>query len=385
VISNADGSDRERLTRLRVSGFKSIRELDLEVNDLMVLVGANGSGKSNLIQLLALLSFVPSEQARLFVLRGGGAASMLHYGPKVTKQISVELHAGRRDRMAVYRCALEFSATDELLFSSEALESRMPRRKGAKVWPLQGAGHETALTEATESGDQRLRAAAQTVRQRLSGIRSYHFHDTSDSARIRTRQDLYRSHSLMEEGENLAAFLYSLQRERPHHYAQVLTTLRLVVPYLETLTLDPEPLSPGQILLRWRDRSGDEFGPHQLSDGSLRAIALTTALLQPNELLPAIIVIDEPELGLHPSAVGVVGALIRAASTRTQVVVATQSPRLLAEFRPQDVVVVERREDELRRGYSSFQRLSTEALGTWLDEYDLGALYEMNITGGGPE
>jgi len=106
--------------------------------------------------------------------------------------------------------------------------------------------------------------------------------------------------------------------------------------------------------------------------------------MQPEELLPALITIDEPELGLHPSAVATVAQLIQAVSKKRQIIVATQSSRLIAAFAPEDIVVVERETDESGRGSTTFERLSKEALGTWLDDYDLGQLYDMNIMGGGP-
>jgi predicted ATPase len=159
----------------------------------------------------------------------------------------------------------------------------------------------------------------------------------------------------------------------------------MAVPYFKEFLLAPDPLNNSSILLRWRDRNPDyEFGPHQISDGSLRAIALITALLQPDELMPGLIIIDEPELGLHPAAIGLIASLIKAAATKRQVIVSTQSPRLLSEFSPEEVVVVEREEDDKGYGQSHFRRLSNEALGAWIDDYDLGSLYEMQATGGGP-
>jgi predicted ATPase len=190
---------------------------------------------------------------------------------------------------------------------------------------------------------------------------------------------------LLSNGGNLASFLYMLQESFPTHYDRIVSTIRLAVPYLRDFDLAPDRVNPGQTQLRWRDQNPDyEFGPHQLSDGSLRAIALITALLQPEELLPSVIFIDEPELGLHPSAVGIIGKLIKAVSAKRQVVVATQSPRLLSECAPEDIVVVEREEDDRGYGESRFRRLGKEDLGQWLNDYDLGALYEMNVTGGGP-
>jgi predicted ATPase len=178
-----------------------------------------------------------------------------------------------------------------------------------------------------------------------------------------------------------------LQETREPYFNRIVSTIRFAVPYFNNFILEPDTLSKEpRIRLRWQDRKLDyEFGPHQLSDGSLRAIALITLLMQPEEMLPSVLLLDEPELGLHPSAIGLIGSLIRAVSADRQVIMATQSPRMLAQFAPENVVVVEREEDKFGYGSSIFKRLTSEDLGAWLDDYDIGDLYEMNITGGGPQ
>jgi predicted ATPase len=176
-----------------------------------------------------------------------------------------------------------------------------------------------------------------------------------------------------------------LRESYPAHYQHIVSTVRLAIPFLRNFELEPDQLSPKHIRLRWNDGNPNyEFGPHQLSDGSLRTIALMTALLQPESFLPAMIIVDEPELGLHPSAIRTVSQLLKAQADKRQVVVATQSPRLLADFEPENVVVVERDEDSQGYGESTFQHLDKADLGEWLNDYDLGTLFEMNISGGGP-
>jgi predicted ATPase len=377
----------ERLTRLNIRGFRSIRDVEIELGDLTVLIGANGAGKTNLIQFFLMLSYMMSSQLQLFIGRKGGGSSILHYGPRATRAVDVALEFRSAMGRGDYECSLSFAAPDTLLFTDEKVQFQRSGYQNPFVKEF-GVGHLESQLVGAASGpsDTALRRVARVFQRRLTNLRVYHFHDTSDEARIRTRQDLHRDRYLMTEGGNLASFLYMLQEQRPDHFRRILSTIRLVVPYFERFVLDPGPLVEArQIFLRWSDRSGEEFGVHQLSDGSLRAIALITALLQPDEFLPSLVVIDEPELGLHPTAIGLISDLMRAASLKTQVVVATQSPRLLTELLPEHVVVVERHEDSAHRGYSTFQRLSADALGDWLKDYDLGALYEMNVTGGGPE
>lgn len=376
---NHDGrSPPARLSRLSISGFRSIAELDLELRPLTVLIGSNGSGKSNLIAFFNLLSALISGRLEAYVASRGGASSILHYGPKITPSLRGQLVF---DDAAMYEFVLSFAMGDRLIVEDSAGSA--------------GALSHERLTFTLDQSESNLRHVAALpdapaglttqLLRRLEALRVYHFHDTSESARIRVTQDVGDNRYLRQHGDNLAAFLYMLRRDRPNHYENILSTVRLAVPFLQDFVLEPDPFRPS-IQLRWRDHSVDgEFGPHQLSDGSLRAIALITALLQPEELMPSLFIIDEPELGLHPAAIATVAQLIQAVSLKRQVIIATQSSRLIAGFAPEDVVVVERDIDDRGHGSSTFQRLSKEALGGWLEDYDLGQLYDMGVTGGGPQ
>ena len=125
--------------------------------------------------------------------------------------------------------------------------------------------------------------------------------------------------------------------------------------------------------------SGTSSLARTISDGTLRCIALFTALGQPVESLPAFLSIDEPELGLHPAALGILASLVRSTSTHAQILLATQSPALLDLFDPQDVVVAER-----AQGATTFRRLDPDQLAGWLEDYSLSELYDKNVLGGRP-
>jgi len=357
----------------------------MELGDLTVLIGANGSGKSNLVAFFNLLSFMMSGTLQLYIGRKGGGSSVLHYGPKRTPLLATTLRFEGENGWSEYGCTLAFASPDRLIFTDERVAFQRPSEVRPFTKVLNSGQAETDLLSVSTGTDPTAATVARIFLSRLKGLRVYHFHDTSETAYIRTNQDVNRNQILLSNGGNLASFLYMLQGSFPLHYERIVSTVRLAVPYLREFDLAPDRLNANQITLRWRDQNPDyEFGPHQLSDGSLRAIALISALLQPEELLPTVIFIDEPELGLHPSAIGIIGKLIKAVSAKRQVVVATQSPRLLSECEPEDVVVVEREEDDKGYGESRFRRLAKEDLGEWLKDYDLGVLYEMNVTGGGP-
>lgn len=376
-----------RLTRIKVEGFKSLRSVDLELRDVNVLIGANGSGKSNLVQVFDLLSFLVNGDLQLFVARSGGASSILHYGPGVTQTLFCELRLEGQSDVSSYRFRVAHAAVDRVVFTEENVAFQKADRDTPFEQSLGVGQQESDLVKWAESRNPKTaKTVAQVFRRRLASLRSFHFHDTSPSAPMCLMQDIDRNRFLAGNGGNLAAFLYMLQEAHPQHFARIREYSQLVIPYFKDFVLAPDNISPKHIQLRWRDSNPDyEFGAHHLSDGSLRAIALLTALLQPEEFMPSLFIIDEPELGLHPNAVGLIGQLIKAVSSKRQVIVATQSSRLLREFTPDDVVVVERIEDRIGRGESVFKRLSDQDFHDWLQEYDLGVLHDMNITGGGPQ
>lgn len=173
--------------------------------------------------------------------------------------------------------------------------------------------------------------------------------------------------------------LLDLRSAAPDDYASIVRTLRAVLPWFEDFVLEAE----GQrgVLLRWRmvGRGDYLFGPGQLSDGSLRIMALVTLLLLPEDRLPRLIILDEPELGLHPAAESVIAGLIKSASRTCRVLVSTQSATFVDHFSPDDIIVV-----ESERGESRFTRQSQEDLGKWLERYTLGQIWSKNLIGGRP-
>lgn len=375
----------ERLTTISVSGYRSLASIrDLELRSLNVLIGANGSGKSNVLSLFQMLSYMMSEGLQLYVGRKGGANSLLHLGARKTPAITASLEFAGHNVASRYHFTLAHAQPDTLQFADETLEFRNVDASTPFVAPL-GAGHTESRVPAMAGAqqDSARNRAARVFQRRLTEVKEYHFHDTSDRAPIRLMQEASRNRFLQSDGGNLAAYLLRLREAYPDHFRHIQDTVRLVMPFLREFILEPEHNDIGRsVMLRWRGNDLDyEFGPHQLPDGGIRAIALVTLLLQPADLAASTILIDEPELGLHPFAVGLIGQLIRGAATDRQIVVATQSARLLREFAPEDVLVVEKQDDA-----STITRLSSDDLGGWLEDYDgdLGVLFDRNVTGGAP-
>jgi predicted ATPase len=221
--------------------------------------------------------------------------------------------------------------------------------------------------------------AIATLRNAIDDWSVFHFLDTSPLSPMRRDQELRDDERFREDASNIAAFLHRLGETAPASPTLIRETVRLVAPFFDDFLLRPRQVGPAEkIRLEWRQKGSDfPFQPYQLSDGTLRFICLATALLQPNP--PSTIVIDEPELGLHPYALAVFADLVKSAAERTQVILSTQSPALVDFFQPEQVIVVNRRE-----GRSEFERLDSTALAEWLEDYTLGELWRKNVVGGGP-
>jgi len=366
---------RPRLSRFSLRGFKTIRELnDFEPRSLTVLIGPNGSGKSNLISFFRLLSWalVPPGQLQTHVASLGGASALLHGGALQTREIEASLSLTTEKGRNEYAFRLFHAAGDTLLFADEWFRfeptgsSKQPRKLGA--------GHkEPQLITAAEKGDK----TANAIHNMLRGIIIHQFHDTSSRARIRQKWDMEDGRWLKEDAGNLAPFLFHLKTSAPKYYVRIVETIRLILPFFSEFELQPDY---DRLLLRWREQGSDlVFNASQAADGMLRAMALVALLSQPENDLPNVLILDEPELGLHPYAIEVLAGLIKAAAKHVQVIVATQSVSLIDRFEPEDVVVTNRSGAE-----SNYRRLGTESLKEWLEEYTLSELWEKNVIGGRP-
>jgi predicted ATPase len=217
------------------------------------------------------------------------------------------------------------------------------------------------------------------VYESVSSWTVYHFHDTSPLAQMRRDQPLRDWNRFRHDASNIAPFLLNLRDDEPGSYELIRDTVRLIAPFFDDFLLRPQTKGHDeQVRLEWQQKGSDfPFQPNHLSDGTIRFVCLATALLQPE--LPATVVIDEPELGLHPYAISMLADLIKSASERTQVIISTQSPTLLDYFEPEEVVVVNR-----KQGRSTFERLDADKLKAWLEDYSVGELWQKNVVQGGP-
>jgi predicted ATPase len=356
---------------VHVAGYKSIRALDLGIRAVNVLVGPNGGGKSNFLEVFDLVGEALNGNLRSTVARLGGAEPLLYQGSKVTAGIDLRFEFGNNG----YAAHLAPTRGAGLYFEREQCWGQAQRFERAFEVDL-GVGHvESGLREEAAAPEHRV---ARWTLETMESWRRFHFHDTSDSAPLKSPQPIADNRYLRRDAANLAPFLRRLREATPSAYKRIVAAIQQVAPFFREFVLEPDPLNEHLINLEWLPTDGDHYGaPSALSDGTLRFMCLATLLLQPEP--PSLILLDEPELGLHPSAIVQLSDLVRGASASCQLLLSTQSVTLLNQFAVDDIVVVDRED-----GASTFARLDAGTLATWLDKYAIGELWEKNLIGGRP-
>lgn len=358
---------------ITVEGFRSIGSIEkLRLTDVNVIIGANGSGKSNFISSFAFLHSIRTGRLQEYVKRAGGADEILHYGRSTTDIIHFRL--AFENEVNQYDITLLPTANDGLL----------PFEEVAYFWNKDYASplgeHIQSLGGEAGISNHQSRRIASYVRGHLDKWRLYHFHDTSADSPLKRTCDVNDNRYLRPDGSNLPAFLYMLKEKYPDNYKIIVSTIRDVAPFFDDFKLEPLVLNEDKISLEWTEVGHDKYMTvSSLSDGTIRFIALAALLLQPKDFAPSIILIDEPELGLHPYALTVLASMVRFATSHSQVILSTQSALFLDNFEPNEVLVADRVD-----GSTQIQRLSDETLSAWLDDYSLGQLWEKAEFGGRP-
>ncbi len=362
-----------RLEKLTVKNFKSIREQTLSLGSLNVFIGANGSGKSNLIEVFRFLREIVKQNLAGYTLRKGGADTLLYFGRKTSEsmQLALEFASGSAASNQ-YTVKLTSTDDDDLVIANEAAIYHDKKNYAAPY--SRTIAHQSRESKLLEHDH----ISARQILRDLEGYEIYHFHDTSDRAKVKGTSAVEDNRNLQPQAENLAAFLYWMEQKRSDHYANIRDTVRQIAPFFDDFNLQPSRLNEEKIRLEWKELGSDAyFNASSLSDGTLRFMCLATLLLQPD--LPTMVLLDEPELGLHPAAVTVLASLLTSAATRTQLMVATQSVTLVNQLEPGDVWTADREDRQ-----TVFRHLKEEDMTSWLEDYALGELWEKNLIGARP-
>jgi len=355
------------INQISIKNFKSIQDLNLQLLPLNILIGANGAGKSNFISFFKFLNNLYAQQLQSYVAEHAGAENILHFGLKNSHNLVSNIEF---DNKNIYYFTLKPTNEGNLYFEKEGT-----RFKAYDVFwddvPITDSNKESKLIELKQG-------RYYYVNSYMQSFKIFHFHDTSNTAKIKQKSNIDDNSFLRENGQNLAAYLYFLQEKHPKDFKKIEKTIQSIAPFFDRFVLQPDRIREDQIRLEWQEKNSDMYlNATHLSDGTLRFMALATLLLQPN--LPKVIIIDEPELGLHPFAINKLAGLIKKASAQSQIIIATQSVNLIDNFEPEDIITVDRKE-----GQSVFQRQSSETLKDWLTEYSIGDLWNKNVIGGRP-
>ena len=366
---------------VRVKGFRSLA--DVEINGLpqgaTVLIGANGSGKSNLMRFLEMIGWmVDLRRLREYVARHGGADDQLFGGRRTTPEIKAQVDVRTARGRVEYRFALECTTEDRFVFAEEEYRIAESGNLANVPWErIDDSGYREARVAERTNGNGAGPEAARTLVGLFRRCPIYQFHDTSFDSRMKVSWDAADFGRLRGDGANLAPMLSLLEREDKPRFELICRYIGLAVPVFDRFEIEEEY---GKVQLRWKHKDMDKtMGAHMTSDGMLRFFALVTLLNLPPEMLPSVLLLDEPELGLHPAAITLIGAMIDSVAMDRQVIVATQSPLLVDNFRLDEIVVL-----ELENGRTTVRRFDDAEYGQWLDEYSTGELWQKNVLGGRP-
>lgn len=362
-----------RLDKLILKGYKSIKEVEVEFGATNILIGANGVGKSNFIGFFNFMRKLVEKELELTVAQMGGANKVLYFGKKTTQEIEISLLFTPNG----YKATLIPDDQDGLIFKKEIayfFGDTIGYFGGTKSYDLQNVGNkESKLPNQAHTAS----AKGHIVRY-INDWKVYHFHDTSKSSPMKQPSRVNDYDSLAVDGHNIAAYLYYIQQNHEQTYRKIVKTIQRVAPFFHDFILKPDIANEDMIRLRWKHKGSDlYFDANDLSDGTIRFICLTTLLLQPN--LPTMILIDEPELGLHPYALQILASLFRVASKKTQIIASTQSVTFADFFDIEDIIVVDTKENA-----TTFSRIDTEKYAEWIEEYTVGEMWQKNLIGGVP-
>ena len=369
--------EKRKVDQIVIENFKSIKKVDLKLKNINILIGANGVGKSSFISFFKMLNSFVENEFQKYVMMEGGANSLLYFGRKNSQYICGELRFDRNK----YHFRLSPDKEDNLFFVHEMVSFYTD----FGTWSqdiINMNQKESKLEEESKkkSPHGHRRSKSYYVFNSLKTWRVYHFHDTSNESPMKRASKIDDNKFFRYNAANLPAFLFFLQKRHESNFKQIERNLRRVAPFFDRFVLEPDRLNPALIKLEWKHKESDEyFNASHLSDGTLRMLCLLTLLLQPEHLLPSTILIDEPELGLHPAAITLFSELVKKVSQKTQIIMSTQSTTLISHFEPEDIIVVDVEDKQ-----SVFKRVDQKDLEHWLEDYSLGELWEKNILGGRP-
>jgi predicted ATPase len=378
---------------IKIEGFRSFKRVELEMPRLAVLIGPNGGGKSNFLDLMSLMSEAAQGQLEKGIGTRGGA-SCVTFGFSPFRNIFVEFRL-QGESLPNVRFKLGFdvgfacsTVQVEEVIGEPTTQGKnslsIVRRDSSGCVFRQGEIEERkALEWASELAIFQVRDLTKypIPYRLLSNIQEWTLYrdiDVGPESPVRHPELVRPAVRLLPDGRNLSSVLYAIQQDHEDDWDEILEIMKTAYPDFLKLTV-PAGGGDGKVHLRWFERPYEKQGitANLLSDGMLKLLCLVVILKSPNP--PPLICIDEPELGLHPDWIELVAELLQDAAERTQVIVATHSPQLVAKLDPDQVIVTEKEDGETR-----MERLSAEGLEKWLRDFNLADLWLSGHIGGRP-
>ncbi len=388
----------QSLKSIQVQNYRSMQDIDLDITPLTLLIGANASGKSNILDVFTLLSAGVKGNLKDAVLRRHGPSGLLYRGTE-DRRIRLSLtFAARSDLESMetsvpYR--IELSVSDSW-FSVSQEEICTISANGCMQSVLNRSGENYSLLnkntyQLIKSSDRDIDTELLThqtfdresypaifgIRKWMEGLSFYGPVPTDPNSEIRVPQYARSGTRLYSDGSNLVSVLHEIKEKYSDTWKDIHSIIHLACPVFRDIIVPPEG-GDGKIAMRWLEEPFHErggFSANLLSDGTLRFLFLVTLLMAPDP--PPLICIDEPEAGLHPDCIGIIAELLDRASYRTQIIVSTHSPELVSNTKPESVVVVEK-----ENGATVAERLDANALKDWLRDFRLGDLWLSGDIGG---
>lgn len=386
-------NDTYKISRLKVGGFRRLHDVDLDVRPLMVLIGANGVGKTSLLDAFSLLSASAGGKLKERLSSLGGVAGILTREKADSLSLLVDMEVPGQEPLE-YALSLTPKGVGYVISQERLSQARegfdQPFKHidsygdNIQYYEVENKGSglvrpnweynplETSLSQVPKMFQE-----PEQLRQILGSTTQYHVLDVGQRAPVKLPQQMKPADLPGADGEDLVPFLYSLREGDQERYEAVIDSLRAAFGDFDCLSFPP--VAAGMLAMTWKDKSFQKpLYMHELSEGTLRFLWLVSLLQSPG--LSTITMIDEPEVSLHPELLSLLADLMREASQHTHLIVATHSDRLVRFLRPEEVVVMDVGED----GGATATWADELDLDQWLAEYSLDEVWRMGRMGGRP-
>lgn len=375
-----------RFQEISIKGFRRLANVQLELRPVSVLIGANGIGKTSMLDVFSLLASSARGSLNAALSELGGLSALITYDHAEELALGISMEIEKDTQTQRYSLRIKprgpsYGIEQETLhqvhgpIAYDSIDSHggdiRYHENGQIIRPTWDHNPlETSLAQVPK-----VFLWPEDFRRRLASSTLYHTLDVEARAPVRLPQPMRPAPLPGKNGEDLVSCLYYLRETDRDRFEAVEDALHTAFQGFERLEFPP--VAAGTLAMSWRDKNFSKpLYTNQLSEGMLRFLWLVTLLQSPG--LTALTLIDEPEVSLHPELLNLLADLFREASRRTQLVIATHSDRLVRFLKPEEVVVLDSTDDGMARLTWADQL----DLKEWLGEYSLDEVWRRGRMGG---